>query len=169
MTIVGRWLLAIDMQKQQLLLTAADADGKAVAGAQSVVMSSPADARNGVSPQGGELKPSLFPLGSPVVDNITDALSMAASYSSPAPLQLQAHAQKSPSKQNRHQHSPAPLEDDLGSFEVSSPLHHVVLSCRCIAYTCSVCPAIRAGCALDSCNPGALTFSSRSSVAQSLS
>ena len=120
MTIVGRWLLAIDMEKQQLLLTAAEADGMAVAGAQSVVMSSPADgASNSVSSPGDQLKPGLLPPGLPVVDNITDALSMAASYSSPAPLQL---ARNSTNKHNQHQHSLALLEDDFKSFEVIAPL-----------------------------------------------
>lgn len=123
MTIVGQWLLAIDMDKQQLLLTAVDAEGMSAAGAQSVVMSSPADvASKGVSPQRDQLKPSQLPLALPVVDNITDALSMAASYSSPAPLQL---GRNSTSEQDQHQHSPALPEDEFESFQVSAESQNI--------------------------------------------
>ncbi|KAK9840490.1 hypothetical protein WJX74_010570 [Apatococcus lobatus] len=118
MTIVGRWLLAVHMDKQQLLLTAADADGRAIAGAHSVVLSSRSEATRVVSPGGQQPETGLLSSSSPVVDNITDALSMASSYSSPAPLQLQAHALASSPEQHHHsRQSPAHFDDELGSFE----------------------------------------------------
>lgn len=118
MTLVGRWLLAINLEKQQLLLTAADADGIAIPGAQPVTLASRSGAIKGASPDGEQLQPGLFAASSHVADNITDALSMASSYSSP--MHLQAHAVPSGAEQHLHGREPhALLVDDMKSFEVS--------------------------------------------------